>query len=76
MNEKRRKKIVDVISQLQSISANLYDIQDEEQSCFDSLPEGLQSSERGEKMSEDADTLCAAADDAESIADTLYEIIE
>lgn len=50
MNKARRKeleKAKDLLEQAQSI---IEAVQEEEQEAFDNMPEGLQSSERGEQM--------------------------
>ena len=52
MNKERRKKLACVISKLQDNASILMAIQEEEQMAFDNLPEGLQTSEKGEKMEE------------------------
>lgn len=73
MNNERRKRLAKICEQLESeISA----IADEEQECYDNLPEALQYAERGERMSEIADTLTDAANDVESIIENLQEAQE
>ena len=50
MNKDRRERLRDVQSQIDEAVSSIYDIQDEEQNAFDSMPEGLQGTERGEHM--------------------------
>ena len=63
MNNIRRKeikksiaKLETVISLIEEIAGDLELIQEEEQEAFDNMPEGLQESERGEKMQECVDS--------------------
>ena len=66
MNNKRRKKIQDVIRKLQNL---LEEILDEEQEAFDNMPEGLQESANG-MISQDAqDNLDAAI---EALEEAIY----
>lgn len=57
MNKERRKRLDDVISQLEEIQAEVASIAEEEREAFDNMPESLQCSERGEQVSENADDL-------------------
>ena len=60
MNNKRRnetkKAIEGLTNELSAVIEKYHEIfealRDEEQECFDNMPEGLQYSERGEKMEE------------------------
>ena len=49
---------------------------DDEQEAFDNLPEGLQVSERGERMEENVDNLDNAASGFEDIIDYINEVLE
>lgn len=53
MNKERRKELKAIVDQISSLNLELVDLCEEEQSYFDNMPEGLQSSERGE-ASDDA----------------------
>ena len=55
MNKIRRKRIENTIEKLERIMAEFEHIRDDEQNCFDNLPESLQYSERGETMEEAID---------------------
>lgn len=46
MNNQRRKKISKVIESLEVSKQEITSILDEEQECFDNIPEGLLDSER------------------------------
>lgn len=48
MNNERRTRILKIVSQLEEINSEIQDILSEEQEAFDNMPEGLQSSERGD----------------------------
>lgn len=73
MNNSRRKRISDVIKWLDEIDTILNDILNEEMDAFDSMPEGLQSSENG-TISEEAQECLENAID--SIGDALVSIEE
>lgn len=88
MNAKRRKALRAIITRLedldslrQEILEQLQEIQDEEQEALDNLPEGLQESERGQRMQECVDGMEYAMDmidalDVEEITDQLQEVVE
>lgn len=50
MNKERRERLRDVISILEEASSSLSDVIADEEDALYALPEGLQYSERGEKM--------------------------
>lgn len=52
MNNDRRNRIRKLISQLEEINSEIEEILSEEQDAFDNMPEGLQSSERGDLAQE------------------------
>lgn len=73
MNKERRKRLRKVVLMLESEKLNealteLEDILSEEEFAFDSMPENLQYSMRGEESQECIDTM-------ESVIDNLNEII-
>jgi hypothetical protein len=76
MNSERRKRLAKICEQLEEIQVEIQAIADEEQECYDNLPESLQYTERGERMSEIVDTLNDAANDMESITEKLWETQE
>lgn len=57
MNKERRERLLDVTQLLDEASDLIDEIRDEEQDAFDSLPEGLQYSSRGDGMQDAIDTL-------------------
>lgn len=74
MNKKRREQIYAVISQLKINEDRLRTILAEEENAFDSMPENLQSSLRGEESEEAIDILTDTVDDLSKIIDKLYDI--
>lgn len=76
MNSERRKRLAKICEQLEEIQVEIQAIADEEQECYDNLPESLQYAERGERMSEIVVTLNDAANDMESITENLRETQE
>ena len=70
MNNERRKKIDEAMGLLEKLKSDLesameiiQQVGEEEQECFDALTEGLQSSERGQRMAEVANELSEIADE-------------
>lgn len=77
MNAARRKEIERAIDLLYQAKEIIENVRDDEQDAYDNMPESLQNSERGERMSENVDALDNAADyDIEDIITNLNEIIE
>jgi prefoldin subunit 5 len=86
MNNEQRKRLTDIQNQIVSfddsidtLRLELEDLMDEERNKFDNLPEGLQQSEKGEKIDECATTLESAMDELESAIDSLksaFDLIE
>lgn len=75
MNAKRRKELEKLVERIQAIAADLEVLRDEEQECYDNLPEGLQESERGERMSDNVYNIESVMDDLISAADDLEDAI-
>lgn len=76
MNKTRRKVIEEVIDQLGTLKEQIESVGEEENEAYDNLPEGIQYSERGEAMSDNASDLEQAASDLDDIMSTLQDIIE
>lgn len=74
MDDRRRKRLNNVISSLGVSLSELQSLQAEEQQAFDNTPESLQDSPSAEKIQENADNLDSAASDLELVLDTLNEI--
>lgn len=75
MNNERRKKIQKIIDQLGDLKLEIEDVQNEEQTAFDNMPEGLQQAESGQKIEENASELGDAADEIDNLVNSLEEII-
>lgn len=75
MNKVRRNALEQIIVKLTECRTELENLKDEEQECFDNLPEALQDSEKGEAMQENADDLEDACDTIDCVMDTIEEVI-
>ena len=76
MNKERRNRLGDVIDKLEELQAEVASIAEEEREAYDNMPEGLQESEKGQQISENADDLDSIDSDFESLLDTLRELSE
>ncbi len=74
MNKQRRTDISTVISKLESIKSELKSILLSEEIAFDSMPENLQGSMRGEESEEAIDCMNEAVDNLEEAISQLEEI--
>lgn len=75
MNKERRKKISEIISSLNEIYRRLESVKNDEEYAFDSMPEGLQYSMRGEESQEAIDSLDQSVDHIEEAIFALEGII-
>lgn len=57
MNKERREELLEVVDLLEDAANRLSEIRDDEQDAFDSMPDGLQSSIRGDAMQEAIDKM-------------------
>lgn len=73
MNNNRRKILDKIIVKLEEIASDIESVCDEEQECYDNLPESFQYSERGEAMDVAIDYMQEAIDDLNEAADALRE---
>ena len=71
MNKIRRQKIHNIINNIKEIQKQLDLIREEEEDCYDNLSEGLQSTTRGEEMSDAIDIMEACIDTIDDIIDDL-----
>lgn len=68
MNATRRKWLEKIAEKLYDLNSELESVRDEEQEAYDNMPESLQDSERGERMT----TIIDYLDDAtSSLSDTI-----
>ena len=73
MNKDRREELLDVTDLLSDAIDRLNEIRDDEQEAFESMPECLQYSSRGDAMQEALDTLDEFEDSISSIRDKIEE---
>ena len=76
MNKVRRKKVSDIIGMLRVVYDNIDEIKSEEENAFDSLPEGIQSSLRGEQMEEVVEMLDEVIDHIDEVIDLLEDVVQ
>lgn len=76
MNKDRRKRLSDIIAKLEALQSEIQSLAEEERECFDNMPEGLQESERGSAIEENADDLDETDSDFESLLDSLNDVME
>lgn len=74
MNKERRKKIANIIQDIESIKEKLQEVLSEEESVFDNMPENLQCSMRGEESEEAIDYMGEAIDGLDNAIEQLEEI--
>ena len=76
MNKERRKRLSNVIEQLEILRDEVNDVCSEEDDAFENLPEGIQDSERGETMQTAIEALESAADWFEEVIHSVQEAID
>ncbi len=75
MNKERRKSIERIVDKLNEIQADLAWVRNDEEEAYDNLPEGIQSSERGDSMEEAIDAMDNADGSLQEAIDYLEELI-
>jgi len=75
MNRQRRKQIRDAYNLISEAKDLIDQALEEEQECYDNLPEGIQCSERGEEMENNVDQLQECSDNLDYAIDALEEFI-
>ena len=75
MNKPRRKELNRALAMLAEARAIIEAMQEEEQESFDNMPEGLQCSELGEKIEENASRLEEIASYIEDQENELEDVI-
>ena len=76
MNKDRRNRISKIIKEIEYIKDKLQDILDEEESVFDSMPENLQGSMRGQESEEAIECMDEANDAIENAIEQLEEAVD
>ncbi len=63
MDKERRERISEAVGLIHQAREILEEVLDEEQKCYESLPEGMQNGEKGEQMQENMEIIgmCWAA---------------
>lgn len=74
MNNARRKIISNIATKLGGIKSEVQNVMYEEQDAFDSMPENLQGSTRGEESEEAIDTLDEVVNSIEEAIEGLESI--
>ncbi len=75
MNKLDRKNLEQAIAFLNDAKSIIEDIASQERDKFDNLSEGLQQSDRGQAMEENADDLESVNDDIENVIDAIENVI-
>lgn len=73
MNKSRRSRIDDLIQKIEDLCYDINALRDEEEECYENLPEQFQDSERGEAMYEAVENLDTAISYLEEATDSLNE---
>ena len=76
MNKSRRKELEKAIELLEQASDIIDSAKVDEEDAYDSLPAGIQDSERGETMQEAISSLEDALDNLESVTDAVQAAID
>ena len=76
MNRARRKKLGEIIDQLDYLREDLDAVACEERGAYDNLPESLQESDRGCAMEEAADELDDICREMEEIKDRIQSVYD
>ena len=76
MNKARRKKLGEIIDQLEYLREDLDAVASEEREAYDNLPESLQESDRGCAMEEAADEIDDICSELEELRDRIVEVVE
>ena len=76
MNKARRKELERACQLLNDAKDIIEEVRDEEQECFDNMPEGIQYSERGDQMQENIDTLDSVSSDLDDTIGYVNDVIE
>lgn len=76
MNKARRKKLGEIIDQLEYLREDLDAVASEEREAFDNLPESLQESDRGCAMEEAADELDDICSEMEELKDRIQSVYD
>lgn len=76
MNKQRRTRIEKIAASLAELQSDIGLVRDDEWEAFDNLPEGLQESERGDRMQEVIDCLEEAISNIDEAIENLNTATE
>lgn len=76
MNKARRKKLGEIIDQLEYLREDLDAVASEEREAYDNLPESLQESDRGCAMEEAADELDDICSEMVELKDRIQSVYD
>lgn len=76
MNKARRKKLGEIIDQLENLREDLDAVASEEREAYDNLPESLQESDRGCAMEEAADELEDICSELEELRQRIESVVD
>ena len=69
MNKQQRKKLSDMLDEIEGYVSTLEEMSNEEQEKFDNIPDSLNDTDRATAIQETADNLQQAADDLQNWID-------
>lgn len=75
MNNERRKKLQEIITELNDLATRIGDIRDEEQEAYDNMPESLQGGEKGDLAQAAIDAMETVINDLENSQGELEGIV-
>jgi len=75
MNKLDRKNLEQAIALLNDAKSIIEDIASQERDKYDNLSEGLQQSDRGQAMEENADDLESINDEIDNVIDAIENVI-
>lgn len=75
MNNFRRKQLEQAMKLIEQAQCIIAEVANQEQDAFENLPEGLQYSDRGNTLYENANALDDVASELENQMDNIMEII-
>ena len=76
MNKERRKRLQEVIDQLENLKEEVSSICEEEQEAYDNMPESLQDADRGSQIYENISNLEDRESDFDDLINNLQEVID
>lgn len=75
MNKTRRKELENAMVLIRQAMEIVETVRDDEQEAYDSLPAGIQDSDRGEQMDENINDMDSVVEELDSQIDILEDII-